>query len=132
MKKQIEVVAQVKLRARKIKEGRQRRETEEANSKLEEKQENRKLEEKQAKSKMQHKDDKESTEKNEQMAAATNIVSRRSRHSEQITNKLDPNEKFMEDETDDVTKGKRTRREVGGGISSSREVKYNLLIIIKI
>ena len=115
MEKQLEVVAQVKLRARKIKEGRQRRETEEANSKLEEKQ---------AKSKIQHKDDKESTEKNEQMAAATNKVSRRSRHSEQITNKLHPNEKFMEDETDDVTKGKRTRRDVGGG--SSREVKYNL------
>ena len=123
----------MKLRARKIKEGRQRRETEEANSKLEEKQaktkleekqENRKLEEKQAKSKMQHKDDKESTEKNEQMAAATNIVSRRSRHSEKIAKRLDPKEKkFMEDETGDVTKGKRTRRDVGGG--SSREVKYN-------
>ena len=117
----------MKLRARKIKEGRQRRETEEANSKLEDKQENSKLEEKQAKSKMQHKDDKESTEKNEQMAAATNIVSRRSRHSEKIAKRLDPKEKkFMEDETDEVTNGKRTKRDVGGSSSSSREVKCNL------
>ena len=123
----------MKLRARKIKEGRQRRETEEANSKLEEKQENwkleekqanNKLEEKQAKSKKHKKDDKRSEEKIEQVAAATNIVSRRSRHSEQIANRLDPNEKkFMENETDEVTNGKRTRRDVGGG--SSREVKYN-------
>ena len=43
MEKQLEVVAQVKLRARKIKEGRQRRETEEANSKLQEKQANSKM-----------------------------------------------------------------------------------------
>jgi len=112
---------QVKLRARKIKEGRQRRETEEANSKLEDKQENSKLEEKQAKSKIQQKGDKGSEEKIEQVAAATNIISRRSRHSEKIAKRLDPKEKkFMEDETGDVTKGKRTRRDVGGG--SSREV----------
>ena len=127
MKKQIEVVAQVKLRARKIKEGRQRRETEEANSKLEEKQENSKLEEKQAKSKIQQKGDKGSEEKIEQVAAATNIISRRSRHSEKIAKRLDPKEKrekFMEDETDEVANGKRTKRDVGGG--SSREVKYNL------
>ena len=126
----------MKLRARKIKEGRQRRETEEANSKLEEKQENRKLEEKQAnnkleekqaKSKKHKKDDKRSEEKIEQVAAATNIISRRSRHSEKIAKRLDPKEKrekFMEDETDEVANGKRTKRDVGGG--SSREVKYNL------
>ena len=117
----------MKLRARKIKEGRQRRETEEANSKLEEKQaktkleekqENKQLEDKQAKSKIQQKNDKRS---------ATNMVSRRSRHSEQIANRLDPKEKkFMEDETDEVTNGKRTKRDVGGSSSSSREVKCNL------
>ena len=97
MEKQLEVVAQVKLRARKIKEGRQRRETEEANSKLEEKQANSKLEEKGANSKNNEAADKGSAEKNE------NIVSRRIRHSEQIGNRLDPNEKkkLIEEETDE-------------------------------
>ena len=124
----------MKLRARKIKEGRQRRETEEANSKLEDKQENSKLEEKQAKTKLEEKqenkqlEDKQAKSKIQQKndkRSATNMVSRRSRHSEQIANRLDPKEKkFMEDETDEVTNGKRTKRDVGG--SSSREVKCNL------
>ena len=123
--KQLEVDVQVKQRARKIKEGRQRREIEEANSKLQEKQAN-------SKKKLQTAD-KGATTKKDQQVAATNIVHRRSQRSEQIaetTNKKDvlnpkakEEKKLVEDGTDNVATSKRRKREVGGGSSSnSREV----------
>ena len=110
----------MKQRARKIKEGRQRRETEEAN---------RKLEEEEANSKMKKKDqadDKRSADKNEKVAAATNIVSRISRKSEQ--NLKEKEEKLIE--TDKATKGKRTRREVGGGSSSSNSNSREVIFLL--
>ena len=112
-------MAQVKQRARKIKEGRQRRETEEANSKLQDKDGAVREEKKELLSEAQE-------------VAGTNIVKRRSQRSELFVkttekkNKLNEKEnkdKLLEDEGGDVKNSKRRRREVGGS-SSSREVKY--------
>merc|ERR1719397_594028 len=123
---------QVKQRARKIKEGRQRRETEEANSKLQEKEANSKLEEKLAKSQIQEKDRAvREVKKDLVVKAGTNIVKRRSQRSglfvkttekKNKLNEKEKKEKLIEDEGGDVTNSKRMRRDVGGSSSSSREV----------
>merc|ERR1719352_944355 len=93
---------QVKQRARKIKEGRQRRETEEANSKLEEKQANSKIQNKDGVVRGERKD----LLVDDQKVAGKNIVKRRGRRSEIIEeknklNKKEKKEKLIEDEGGD-------------------------------
>ena len=116
------MISQVKQRARKIKEGRQRRETEEANSKIQEKM----MEEAAAA------DDEEEKRKlvaEDQREAARNIVQRRSRRSEATSLKNNQlNQKEVKRKENHVnnneasSNNKRIKREVGG--SRSREVNF--------
>ena len=114
------MISQVKQRARKIKEGRQRRETEEANSKIQEKMMEEAAADEEEKRKLVAEDQRE---------AARNIVQRRSRRSEATSLKNNQlNQKDVDRKENHVnnneasSNSKRIKREVGG--SSSREVNF--------
>ena len=118
------MISQVKQRARKIKEGRQRRETEEANSKIQEK-----MMEDLEYAAAADEEEKRKLVAEDQREAARNIVQRRSRRSEATSlknNQLNQKEvKRKENHVDNneaSSNNKRIKREVGG--SRSREVNF--------
>ena len=119
------MISQVKQRARKIKEGRQRRETEEANSKIQEKM----MEDLEEAAAVADGEKKRKLVAEDQREAARNIVQRRSRRSEATSLKNNQlNQKDVKRKENHVnnneasSNSKRIKREVGG--SSSREVNF--------